>query len=188
MSPSMHIGQAWADRVRDVSWPLVYGFNILICIGQIIASEITNRYGGTIFGATAVTGSNSEDAEINFVERDHALARTGVVSSIGIAIGSVNLILTMGSFVAYSYLDYRRTRKHSRRDYDQRFIIVFVVTTLNLILFGGNIGLTVGYVLTSRIVKRYTTVESSATPGYLLAAGIMAALSGNATRDHGCRL
>ena len=92
MSQSMHIRTAWADRVRHVSWPLVYGFNILICIGQIIASEITNRYGGTIFGASAVSNgtagsnANQEGGEVNVVERDHALARTGVVSSIGMAI------------------------------------------------------------------------------------------------------
>ena len=89
----------------------------------------------------------------------------------------MNLVLTIGSFIAYKYLDYRRTSKDSRRDYDQRFIVVIVVSVLNLILFCGNIGLTVGYILTSRIVKQYTTVESSSTPEYLLAAGVMAALS-----------
>ncbi len=94
-----------------------------------------------------------------------------------IAQGSVNLILTMGSFIASKFLDYQRTRKNSRKDYDQRFVLVVVVSVLNFILFGGNIGLTVGYILTSRVVKQYTTVELSSTPEYLIAAGVMAALS-----------
>ncbi len=81
MAQSMHIRQAWADRIGSLYWPLVYGFNILVCIGQIIASEITNRYGDTIFGSSAAkygVQSNNPDEEgnqINYVERDHALAR-----------------------------------------------------------------------------------------------------------------
>ncbi|KAF2663161.1 hypothetical protein BT63DRAFT_444729 [Microthyrium microscopicum] len=185
----MGFRQAWLDRGRDASWTLTYAFNLLMGIGLLIASEITNKYGREIFGASATnnaagsgndSGFEENAAAINLVERDHALARSGVVSSNRYCCGSqgaVSIILTITSFAAYKYLDHKRHRKDTRKDYDQRSVVVLVFCVFNVILSGACVGLIVGFVITSRAVKLYTTVESSATPGYLIAAAVMARLN-----------
>jgi hypothetical protein len=111
-------------RLKAVSWVLIYALYILMSVGLIIASAITLRFGDAFFGNTAAAtspsgtggttasgagnggdGGDAEDtdaangaagaAALLNAQRLHAQARSGVVSSVGVALVSLSKYLML---------------------------------------------------------------------------------------------
>lgn len=170
-------------RSSKISWTLIYLLYLLTSIGLIIASEITVKYGSRFFGDpnAAIPPKAGEDSTGDpaleqsqlHAQRDIALARVGVVGSVGIAVGSVTLILILASFATHQWLD-------SRTEADgflYRENLTYATTVLNVVLLGGNAALTAGFSLSADAVRTSTEVNQSSAPNYLIGCAVMSGIS-----------
>ncbi|KAH7125558.1 hypothetical protein B0J11DRAFT_580099 [Dendryphion nanum] len=183
----MSIRQKFKHRSSDISWTLAYALYLLASIGLIIASEITVKYGGRFFGdpnAVIPTKHGEEPAADPAAEqtllraqREVALARNGVVGSVGIAVGSVTLILILAVFAAHQWLDYCGHKRDATNEYRHRENLTIATTFLNVVLLCGNAALTAGFSLSADAIRLHTEVNQSSAPNYLIGCAVMSALS-----------
>ena len=87
-------------RSQAVSWALAYALYLLMSIGVIVASVITEKYGNRFFGdinAPLPPGETEAGESGNLdtprFQRDHALARTGIIGSVSIAAVRLSAVL-----------------------------------------------------------------------------------------------
>lgn len=114
----------------------------------------------------------AEQAQLR-AQRDLALARVGVVGSVGIAVGSVTLILILASFATHQWLD----TKTEADGLSYRESLTCATTVLNVVLLGGNAALTAGFSLSADAVRQHTEVNQSSAPNYLIGCAVMSGIS-----------
>ena len=91
--------------------------------------------------------------------------------------GVLTLVFNSASLAVTVYLDYRWRDDAGKRQLERRKVWVWIIRVVNGVFCAGLIVLAVGFGLTSHALALYTTDLSSATPGYLIAACVVAALT-----------
>lgn len=153
--------------------------------------------GGGTGGSGEESGEAGEAPETANTQEHRLLeqARSNVVSSIGVALvispctrtesnfylqfakGVLALLLNLASLSASIYLGHRWKTEAGEREFVRRKVLVLIVSIVNGILCAAMIALAVGFGIASHALARWTTDLSSATPGYLISACVMSALT-----------